>query len=584
MAEPAASRVLYEVDEKPPPLKCAISGLQNLLLLSPAIILPPLVLARAIGLDLGATQWVVFAALIASALATVVQVRRIGPVGSGYLIFMGTSAAYLAVGLEAAMIGGMALVATLAVLSAPAQFLFARYLGLFRRIITPTVSGVVIMLVVLGIIPTAAGMMQGEGAYEGTPQALYAALVTLGFTILLAIFGTRALRLWSPVLGIGVGILVAIPLGVTEFGNVREAAWFGLPPLEWPGFNLEFSPQWFTLLLTFVIVTLVGAVESVGDTMVAQRVSYRKPRKIDYDRVRGGLYADGLGNMIAGSLGTLPNTTYGIGISSIELTGMAARRIGYYFAGFMILLALVPKLNVLMISLPGPVFGAFLLVLLALLFVAGIRLCASDGLNYQSSLIIGVAFSTGFIFQNELFFHHLIPEALAPFLNNGLSTGGTMAVLLSLIFNLRPRPRRRVVVAPDADNLPRVQAMAREFAERINLPERQLLKLQVAIEEVFMHLVNQAASESGTSRPIDVRLEQRSDHLAIEMIDRSAADDVDEQALRKVPELATLDDAAVQALGLYLLNSMAQDVRHLRIAGINYISFGIPLHASPAAA
>jgi NCS2 family nucleobase:cation symporter-2/xanthine permease XanP len=172
VSEPTQSKLLYEVDDHPPPAKCTISALQSLLLVAPTIILAPLILARATGLDLAATQWTVFAALIGSALATLIQVRRVGPIGSGYLIFMGTSTAYLAVGIEAAMVGGMALVATLAVLSAPAQFLFARYLGLFRRIITPTVSGVVIMLVVLGVIPSTADMMQGEGDYEGTWRAL----------------------------------------------------------------------------------------------------------------------------------------------------------------------------------------------------------------------------------------------------------------------------------------------------------------------------------------------------------------------------------------------------------------------------
>jgi len=94
--------------------------------------------------------------LIASALSTLEQVRRIGPVGSGYLIFMGTSTAYLAVGIEAVLLGGMALAATMAVISASVQLLFARYLGAFRRVITPTVSAVVIMLVVLGVLPTGA--------------------------------------------------------------------------------------------------------------------------------------------------------------------------------------------------------------------------------------------------------------------------------------------------------------------------------------------------------------------------------------------------------------------------------------------
>ena len=565
------STVVYEVDDRPPPDKCLISALQTLFLVAPAIIVTPLVLARSVDMAIGMTQWIIFAALIASALSTLIQIRRIGPVGSGYLIFMGTSTAYLAVGIEAVMLGGMALVATMAIISAPVQLLFARYLGAFRRVITPTVSGVVIMLVVLGVLPTAGDMLQGDGEHDGTSASMAVALLTLLFTLAVAVMGNRSLRLWSPVLGLGFGMLVAIAFGITDFTRVSEAAWFGLPPLEWPGFNLEVSPAWISVWLTFAIVTLVGAVESVGDTMVAQRASYRKPRKIDYDSVRGGLYADGVGNMLSGALGTLPNTTYGIGVSSVELTGMAARRVGYYFAGVMVLLALMPKLSMLMISLPSPVFGAFLLVLLALLFVAGIRLCATNGFDYQNSLIIGVAFTVGFIFQNDMFFPDLIPKAMNSFFGNGIATGGTMAVLMSLFFNLRPRPLKRRQFPAKAEQLDALHQFARDFARTTALSEQQLFKLEVVLEEVFIHLVAQA--EPG--QQIQLRLERDDGRIHIEMVDRSTARDIDTlEAIDQPWEQA--DQQTLQFLGLYLLNKMALDVRHMHMAGVNYISFSIP--------
>ena len=96
----------------------------------------------------------------------------------------------------------------------------------------------------------------------------------------------------------------------------------------WPGFDLNFGPVFWTLLPAFVFVTLVGAIETIGDAVAIQNVSWRRPRAVDFRAVQGAVTADGMGNLLSGLMGTVPNTTYSTSVSMTELTGVGARTVG----------------------------------------------------------------------------------------------------------------------------------------------------------------------------------------------------------------------------------------------------------------
>ena len=75
------------------------------------------------------------------------------------MLLMGTSGAFLAVSVGALAMGGPALLATLVVISALFQFTFSARLSLFRRVLTPTVAGTVIMLIAVTVMPIIFGML-----------------------------------------------------------------------------------------------------------------------------------------------------------------------------------------------------------------------------------------------------------------------------------------------------------------------------------------------------------------------------------------------------------------------------------------
>lgn len=560
-------RLVYAVDEHPPEWMSVFLGMQLVLLIITPITITPLVLARAAGIDSGQHAWMIFAALIASAIGSFIQIHRFGRIGSGYLLFIGSSAAFMACALTAAQIGGMALVATLTILSAPLQLLFGWFLGPLRRVFTPLVGGVVIMLIVVSALGIALNLMTGQGNNAPAMHNLWVSGGTLLIILSLIIFGSNTLRVWSLFIGLCSGSLLAMGFGLFDISSIQASSWIGLPQFAWQGISLDFGPEFLSLLLAFAIVTVVGGVETLGDAMAIQHISERNFRKINYERVQGAIYADGISNAIAGALGTIPNTTYSNAIAAVELTGVTARRVGYYSVICMLLLAFSPKLAALIMAIPAPVIGAFLFVLLSMLFVTGLKLAASEGLGYHSGVIIGVSFWLGFACHNQLLFADLIPAFLAPFLGNGMAAGGLVAILLSLLFTLRPAEQARITLKRDVSDLVRLQHFIHEYASGRSLSPALQQKLHLTAEELFMELCR---SIYFTAPHLAMLIRREDRVLQVEFIDSSSTRDMD-QAIENLP--AKPEEIDPDQLGLLILGRYADNIKHITIGGVNYISY-----------
>ena len=124
-------------------------------------------------------SWGVFAALIVSGATTVLQAVRVGRMGAGHVLIMGTSGAFIAVCVAALVKGGPATMASLIVVSSLFQFALAARLSLLRRIFTPVVAGTVIMLIAATVMPIVFDSL--TDVPDGTSQAAApaAALATI---------------------------------------------------------------------------------------------------------------------------------------------------------------------------------------------------------------------------------------------------------------------------------------------------------------------------------------------------------------------------------------------------------------------
>ena len=493
----APTGIRYQADESPPrPLAFGL-GLQLAVLTIAGVVLTPVIVIRAAGGDETYLSWAVFAAVAVSGVTTVLQAVRVGRVGAGYVLMMGTSGAFIAVCVTAIVEGGPAMLATLVVISSLFQFALSARLSLLRRILTPAVAGTVIMLIAVTVMPIVFGMLTevppGTPAAAAPVCAFATALVIVG----IAIKAAGVLRLWAPVIGVVVGSLFAAYFGIYDTDRIAEAAWIGLPEVGWPGFDLDFGPVFWGLLPAFVFVTLVGAIETLGDSVAIQRVSWRRPRAVDFRAVQGAVAADGVGNLLSGLMGTVPNTTYSTSISVTELTGVAARSVGVAVGVVFVAAAFLPKVLAAVLAIPGPVVAAYATVLLSMLFVLGMTVVIQDGIDYRKGLVAGVSFWIGVGFQHGLIFPDLAAGVAGGLLQNGMTAGGLAAILMTGFLELAAPRRRRLETDLDVSVLPAMREFLGAFAARSGWDEEMAGRLEAASEETLLTLLREEEEGEG---------------------------------------------------------------------------------------
>ena len=442
-------------------------------------------------------SWGVFGALLVSGVTTILQAVRVGRVGAGHVLIMGTSGAFIAVCVAALANGGPAMMASLIVVSSLFQFLLAARLSLLRRIFTPVVSGTVIMLIAATVMPIVFDTMRDVPDGTSSAAAPAAALATLCTVLVLVLRGPPTWRLWSPIIGIGVGCVVAAPFGLYDVQGVLDAPWVGISLGSWPGFDLTPGVEFWAILPAFVVVTIVGAIETIGDGVAIQRVSRRRPRATDFRVVQGALNADGVGNLLSGIAGTLPNTTYSSSVSLAEVTGIAARRVGVVIGAIFVAVAFFPKVAALLIAIPGAVAAAYITVLIGLLFVQGMKIIIQDGVDHRKAAIVGLSFWIGTGFQNQWIFPDLLGEGfLSVLLGSGMTSGALVAIIMMVFMELTSPRRRRLQVALNADALPKLSEFLGGFASKAGWDTASRDRLVLVGEETLSNLLSEDGDDS----------------------------------------------------------------------------------------
>lgn len=565
-AERRESEIRYEPNERPPFALSLGLALQSAAMMVAGIVLTPVVVIRAAGVGEPYLSWAVFAALAVSGVTTILQAVRVGRLGAGHILLMGTSGVFIAVCVTALVEGGPGLLSTLVVISALFQFALASKLSWLRRVITPVVAGTVIMLIAVTVMPivfdSLAAVPEGTSGYAA-PAAFVSTLVVIAGV---ALRGSGALRLWAPFLGIVVGSVVASFFGLYDFAQVAAADWVGVPISGWPGFDLEFGAAFWALLPAFVFVTFVGAIETVGDSIAIQRVSWRKRRAPDYRVVQGAVAADGAGNLLSGAAGTVPNTTYSSSIAMAELTGVAASRIAVHVGGIFFAVAFFPKFAAFFLAIPNPVVAAYLLTVLGLLFVVGMRMVVQDGMNIRKATIVGISFWIGVGFQEGAIFASSLGEWWGQLLGNGMATGALTAILLTLFVEWSGARRRSLSAALDSAG-PALDDFLGELARKKRWSARSAERLRSAGEEALLTL--QEAAGAGAAR--QVRLTARADRRSAELEFVAAAGEVNlEDRLSLLADLG--ESAAESEVSLRLLRHYASSVRHQKYDEVDIVT------------
>ena len=557
-APPAGPTVRYQPDDTPP-LRLAVGvGLQLAVLNIAAVMLIPMVVMRAAGMSDSYFAWAVLASVTVCGLTTVVQALRAGRFGAGHVMVMGTSGAFIPASIMALVEGGPSLLATLVVMSALVPLVLSWRLSLFQRILTPAVSGTVIMLIPVTVMPFVSGLLSGVREGAGAPGAPLSFLVTVLVIGGLALKATGSLRLWAPVIGVVAGSAIAAYHGLYDLERVAAAPSIDLPRPQAPGFDLGFGPDFWTLLPSFLLVAVIAAVRTMSSAIAVQRVSWRrKNRAIDFRAVQGAVSVDGVGNLLAGLAGTVPGSATTTSVPLTQLTGVAARAVGIVAGAAFIALAFLPKAFAAILAIPDPVFAGYLVVLLAMLFTIGMKIVVQDGLGYREGLVVGIAFMAGVSFQHGMIFPDHVSQFAGGLLENGMNAGGLAAILMTLFLRVTDPRRSRIETGSDPSDLVAIRGFLGDFSSRNGWGREMANRLAAAMEETLLTLGEGAAN---ARRRLQLTARRDGDSAVLDLFVAPVGDNLQD----RVALLGEVEDdtPVAREVSLRLLRHLASSVRH----------------------
>lgn len=308
-----------------------------------------------------------------------------------------------------------------------------------RKLFPPVVTGTVVTLIGLSLIPVAvdwlAGGQVGSEGYA-KPANLMIGLLVLALVIALSQWGRGILAAAAVVIGIVVGFVVCIAFGLVDFSPVKEASAVALPsPLH---FGLSFP---ISGIIGMSVAYLVTIMESTGDFMALSDATHRK---LTGKKLSSGILCDGLGSALASVFSTTPFSSFSQNVGIVAISGVASRHVVAITGGMLILAGLFPVLGALVVAIPLPVLGGAGLVMFAMIISAGISMLSRIEFNRRNMLIIAVSIGSGMAVTVRPELLSYLPEFAKVALASGITTGSLVALLLSGIL-----PGREAVVLED---------------------------------------------------------------------------------------------------------------------------------------
>jgi uracil-xanthine permease len=255
-----------------------------------------------------------------------------------------------------------------------------------NKVLPPAITGAVVMLIGFNLASVATAIYW--------VQDQWVALLTMVFVIVCSVALRGFLGRISILLGLVFGYLISWlfdkgfgqitspdatgKVGThfrTNFSPVSNADWFGLPHFTAPHFHLNFA-----LLVLPAVIALVA--ENAGHVKAVGEMTKR-----DLDPVLGrAIFADGLGTVVATSVGGSPTTTYAENIGVMAATRVYSTAAYWVAAIVAILLGLCPKFGVLVAQVPGGVLGGITMVLYGMIGLLGAKIWKENRVDFANPI------------------------------------------------------------------------------------------------------------------------------------------------------------------------------------------------------
>ncbi len=422
----------HPVDEILPGGQLLIYGLQHVLAMYAGAVAVPLIIAGAAHLTKAETAFLINADLFTCGIATLIQTLGIWKMGIRIPVIQGVTFTAVTPMILIAQSQGMETIFGAVIVAGFFTFLIAPYFSKLLRFFPPIVTGTVITIIGISLLPV--GITWSAGGLGNPDYASLKFLAIAGIVLLtiLAVnkYFTGFIANISVLIGLFVGMLIAWPLGLVDLSGLSSAPWLRVDTpfyYGWPKFDTG-------AILAMIIVMLVTMVESTGDFLAIGEIIDLPIKEKDLTR---GLRADGFATMLGGALNAFPYTAFAQNVGLVGLTGVKSRFVVATSGIILIILGLFPKLATIIASLPDPVLGGAGIAMFGVVAASGIKnLSRVDFTKNQHNIfIVAISIGIGMIpMVAPEFFKHF-PRWSQTILHSSITLGTITAVTLNAFFN-----------------------------------------------------------------------------------------------------------------------------------------------------
>lgn len=370
-------------------------AIQHVLAMIVGCVTPSIIVAGVAGLSQKDSVILIQAALVMSALTTLLQLfpfikTRWFAIGAGLPVMMGISFAYVP---SMQAIAGEYDIATILgaqIVGGIVALLVGLNIKRIRKFFPPLITGTVVFAIGLSLYPTAINYMAGGASSKnyGSWQNWLVAVITLIIVTFLNHYGKGIWKLASILIGIMGGYIVALCFGMIDFSSVSNASFFQLPkPMH---FGITFEPS---SCVAIAILFAINAVQAIGD--FSATTTGAMDRMPTDKELTGGIVGYGISNIISAFFGGLPTATYSQNVGIVSTTKVTSRRVMGTAAVILLAAGLIPKFSSLLTTIPYCVLGGATISVFASIAMTGMKLIASEELNFRNTTIVGLAIAVG---------------------------------------------------------------------------------------------------------------------------------------------------------------------------------------------
>ncbi len=431
------TNLIYGVDDRPPLFTTIVLGLQHVFILFIAIIFPVLIV-RQLGSSITpeTARSFISLSMIAGGLATVIQAFKKGPLGSGFLCPSVCGPSYFDASKVAVAAGGLPLLFGMTAVAGIIECLFSRVMHRLRVLFPSEVTGVVVAMVGIVVIPISVKNFFGYEAGSSSlhPREIMVGLTTFLVIIILSVWSKGKMKLYCILVGMVTGYLASALLGIltgSDLEKISKAPVFAFPQLNHVGWAFDFS-----FIIPFGVATLCSTFKTVGDLVTCQKINDSEWKRPDMKRVARGILADGLGGLIPGIIGGYGQSTSSSNVGLSVATGATSRIIAFAAGGIFILLAFFPKLAEVFLIMPKPVIGATLIFAVSFMIVAGFQIMMSRMMDARKTFVVGASIIFGLSADMVPDLYLNVHPWIRPIFSSSLSLATVTAILLNLALRI----------------------------------------------------------------------------------------------------------------------------------------------------